>query len=93
MATMETKVRDWYVETYPHDDLGQEITEDLTFQGLFDALDSYQDVYKVLGVGDSLIRENCFLKLSEIIGTDYGYIYDQWLKGAEMRRMNRGQGV
>lgn len=90
METMQTKVRYWYTEAYQHDDLGQEIDPDLTFQGLFDALDHYEDVYKVLGVGDSLIRENCFLKLSEIIGTDYGYIYDQWLKGAGMRRNRRG---
>ena len=90
MAEMKTKVRNWYVETYPHDDLGREIATDLTFQGLFDALDHYEDVYKVLGVGDSLIRENCFLELSEIIGEGYDCVYDQWLKGAEMRRNRRG---
>lgn len=93
MESLETKVREWYMEAYPDDDLGQEITEGLTFQGLFDALDSYQDVYKVLGVGDSLVRESCFAELAEIIGESYDYVYDQWLKGAEMRRNQHGKGV
>ncbi|MBQ8082245.1 MAG: hypothetical protein IJ240_10175 [Clostridia bacterium] len=93
MATMETSVRDWYTATFPEDDLGPDMNMELTFQGLFDALDSYQDVYKTLGVGDSLVRERCFEELAQIIGTEYSYIYDQWLMGAEARRKHYDEGV
>ena len=47
---------------------------------LFNALDARQDVYKTLGVNDSGIRERCFKKLADIIGSDYEYVYDQWRK-------------
>ena len=36
------------------------------------------------GVYDSLVRERIFEKLAEIIGTDYDYIYDQWVKSAKV---------
>lgn len=79
-----SKIRDWYVKAYPTDNLGEEIS-DATFVDLFDALDNYLDVYKLLGVGDSLIRERCFEKLAEIIDEDYGYVYEQWMLGCDMR--------
>lgn len=83
MVTLATKIRTWYAEAYPSDDLGREIGPDVTFRGLFDALDSYQDVYELLGVGDSVIRERCFEMLAEVIGESYDYIYDQWMLGHE----------
>lgn len=85
MVTLATKIRTWYAREYPSDDLAKEISPTITFRDLFDALDAYQDVYELLGVGDSVIRERVFTKLAEIIGMDYDYIYDQWLMGAHMR--------
>ena len=43
------------------------------------ALDTYKDIYEVVGVGDSVIRERIFVKLAEIMEVDYDYIYNQWL--------------
>lgn len=74
------KVKDWYKEFYGDDELGDEIREDLTFYDLFEAMDNYLNVYKVLGVDDSIVRERVFDKLAEIMDVDYDYIYDQWLK-------------
>ena len=79
----ETRLRDWYIENYPNDDLAKVIKPDATFQGLFDTLDCYQDVYAYFGVGDSIIREHMFEGLASCIDADYSYIYDQWLKGAK----------
>ena len=84
-VTLATKIRTWYVEAYPSDDLGKEINPEATFRNLFDALDAYQDVYAMLGVGDSVVRERCFTKLAHLIGERYDYIYDQWMLGVESR--------
>lgn len=78
---MNERIREWYMAAYPTDDLGSAIREDVRFGDLFDALDAYQDVYALLGDGiDSVIRERCFQKLSEIMGVDYDYVYNQWLR-------------
>lgn len=81
MTAIQMGIRAWYMSEYD-DPLGEEIDETVTFLDLFEALDHYRDVYEVLGVGDSIIRERCFWKLSEIMECDYDYIYDQWLMSA-----------
>ena len=79
------KIKDWYIKTYPTDSLGKELKDTVTFQDLFEALDNYRDVYATLfkdGGADSIVRERVFKELSKIMGVEYNYIYDQWLKGA-----------
>lgn len=79
-----TKIRDWYLKAYPEDEIGGKLNPDATFSDIFEALDTYQDVYAVMGFwADSMIRERVFKKLAEIMGVDYGYIYDQWLQGGK----------
>lgn len=79
---MKTEIREWYIKNYPTDDLGAEIKNNLTFNDIFEALDTYKDIYETLGVTDSIIRERVFQRLSELIGVDYDYVYEQWLKSA-----------
>lgn len=75
------EIKAWYVATYPSDDLGLSINSGISFEDLFETLDSYGDVYKLLGDDvDSVIRERVFSKLSEIMGVPYEEVYDQWLK-------------
>ena len=76
------KIRDWYMAVYPTDSLGPSINPEATFIGLFETLDGYQDVYRYLGEGDSIIRQRCFSKLAEIMDVDYNYVYEQWLRAA-----------
>ena len=75
---MENNIKEWYINAYPTDELGCEINEDVTFGELSKVV---SNVYDVLGVHDSLVRERVFGKLSEIMNVDYGYIYKQWLNG------------
>lgn len=77
---MEQSIKEWYVSTYPSDELGVKIADGVTFWTLFDALDAYQDVYAVLSVGDSIIRERCFERLSVLIDMPYSYVYEQWMR-------------
>ena len=79
LEAKSTNIKKWYLENYPADDLGEELKNNITFYDLFDALDNYQDVYDFIGVGDSLIRERLFEKLSKIMKCDYDEIYYQWL--------------
>lgn len=73
------KIKEWYLKEYPNDQLGNEINEKITFLDVFETLDSYGDVYELIGIGDSVIRERTFLKLAEIMQVEYNYIYEQWL--------------
>lgn len=73
-------IKEWYLSVYPEDELGLELNDDATFEGLFEVLDAYEDVYAYLGEGiDSVIRERVFQELADIAEVDYEYIYDQWL--------------
>lgn len=72
-------IKSFYVNTYPTDELGQEINDEASFEGLNKVLDCNIDVYEYLGVGDSLVRERVFAKLAELMGVSYNVIYDKWL--------------
>ena len=73
-------IKEFYINTYPTDELGKELKENITFKEVFECLDNYNNIYEFVGVCDSLVRERIFTKLSEIMEVDYNYIYDQWLK-------------
>jgi hypothetical protein len=73
------RLRDWYTTNFPSDELGIEIDDTATFDGLFETLDRRRDVYDYIGVYDSVVRERLFEKLAELAEMPYSYIYDQWL--------------
>lgn len=82
MNTLKTNIRDAYQKMYVDDELGLELN-DVTFEDLFDTLDNYGSVYKLIGVYDSLVRERLFIMLAEIMIVSYDYIYEQWLSCPE----------
>lgn len=71
-------IRDYYMETYPTDELGPEL-KDITFADFFGGLVMRQDIYEWGNVGDSIVRERLFSKLADILEKDYDYVYDLWL--------------
>jgi len=72
-------IKQFYLENYPTDELGIELKDDTNFTGLLNELFTNNDVYGYIGVGDSIIRERLFEKLSEILKCSYDYVYDLWL--------------
>lgn len=79
------KIKDWYTKNYPTDDLGEEINGVNTFEDLWNEIhkmdiNDVTDIYDVIGVIDSLVRERLFYNLSKIKGVEYRYIYDKWLE-------------
>ena len=79
IKTYPYKVKEWYHKEYPDDDIWEEIDSDITFFDVYSTLRGKHDVYDVLGVVDSVVRERVFDKLSEIGKVDYDVIYNMWL--------------
>ena len=73
-------IKQFYLETYPTDDMGKDIKDDATFVGLVTQLFGEGDVYDYLGVYDSLIRERLLSELAKQLKTSYDYVYNLWLK-------------
>ena len=75
----EKKVLDWYAEKYPTDELGKKINGTLTWLELLNSMRDKKDFYETIGVGDSIVRERCFKKLSSLMFVPYDVIYSLWL--------------
>lgn len=76
---MNNNIKQWYVLNHASDELGHKLDDTLTFQGLWDGLNKGIDIYGLLGVGDSIIRERVFDELAKRKGVDYDVIYNMWL--------------
>jgi len=56
------------------------LNETPTFAGLLNQLIVSGDVYRYIGVSDSVIRERLFERLAEELEVSYDYVYNLWLK-------------
>ena len=74
------KIREFYLEAYPTDELGLELNETPTFAGLLNQSIVGGDVYRYIGVADSVIRERLFERLAEELEVSYDYVYGLWIK-------------
>ena len=79
LRDMRTNIKQWYMLNFPEDSMANEINGNVTFKDLFKTLDTYGDVYDLIGAYDSVIRERLFSELAKIIDVDYSYVYNQWL--------------
>jgi hypothetical protein len=78
---LNKKIKDWYIKSYPTDDLGEEINDTITFKSFWAYTKQGYDAYNVLNVGDSVVRERVEQKLSEILGEQGRYM----AKGGELK--------
>jgi len=72
-------IKEFYLNTYPTDELGEELNENTTFNGLFNEILEGNDIYEYIGVVDSLVRERLFEELASQINETYDSVYDMWL--------------
>ena len=78
-------IKEYYMNTYPTDELGVELNENSTFVGLLDVLntqsvnDDSDYVYEYIGVVDSIVRERLFSNLALVLNKPYDYVYNLWL--------------
>lgn len=80
---MNELVKEFYAKAYPTDDMVDDMNDNITFQQVLNELikGNGYNIYEIIGVGDSLIRERVLLRLSEIMNLEYEYIYELWLHG------------
>lgn len=77
---MLDSIKKWYVAAYPTDELGNEIDEEVSFASVWNSMfDKGDDIYRHLGVNDSVVRERVFSQIAEILGVDYDVVYYAWL--------------
>lgn len=83
---LDITIRSWYIEKYPSDDVGKTLSPTATFLELNNLLNSGKgdNIYELLGGdSDSIVRERCFEKLSELTEQTYDTIYNKWLSTEE----------
>ena len=78
-----TKIRDFYMEAFPTDELGKDINGGVDFNDAYECLQVGYDFYSFLGVSDSIVRERVFDALATLMGCSYEHIYYQWLDHSE----------
>lgn len=77
----QTKIREWYRYAYPTDDWAIEnLNRIATFDDALECLNVGFNFYTFLGVSDSLVRERVFEALANLLGVEYGRIYELWLQ-------------
>lgn len=79
VLSKEHCVRTWYKDTYPDDELGDDIEGNLKWTDLLERMRCGEEVYVIIGVSDSLVRERVFRHLSELLAVPYDVIYYLWL--------------
>jgi hypothetical protein len=87
----DIKIKDWYTKEYSSDEMGKELNDDSTFKDLENAIFKGNNVYSVLGVSDSVLRERAFAKLSKINNKEGQWAYNNWLMYSD--KMADGGGV
>lgn len=76
---MKQRIKTWHSLKYPDDELAKEIDGEITFKDLWEGMNAGEDVYEMLGVYDSSIREHVFSELAKRMNTKYETIYNKWL--------------
>ena len=78
------RIKDFYTTLYPEDELGLEINPDITFKDMYKALLDRKEIYDVIGVPDTIIRERLFTVLAGLFAKgNYIKIDDLWMLSAK----------
>ena len=77
---MRETVRDWMLRAHPEErDMMEDFSETVTFEELVRRMRDGENFYEILQCGESVQREHCFNRLSELTDTDYDLWYGLWL--------------
>ena len=77
---MKESIKEWYCKTYPTDELGKRINGYITFSNLLLRMLQGEDIYFLIGVSDSIVRERIFTEIAARLGWNYNVIYNLWLE-------------
>ena len=74
------RIKDFYITVYSDDELGLEINPTITFKDMYNALLDHKEIYAVIGVEDTLIRERLFNVLAGLFTKgSFEKIDDLWM--------------
>lgn len=79
---LNNSIKDYYTTAFETDELKDEV-KDATFLSLYRALKNKQDVYDLIGVNDSVVRERLFAELARILNQPIEYVNNIWQYGVE----------
>lgn len=77
-ATLKTNVRKWCLSNF-NDELDNEIKANVTFADVLACLELGGEIYDLLDVYDSIVREGVFKGLAQALNKDYSFVYDLWM--------------
>lgn len=83
LAELGRSIKKWYVVVFPSDELASKI-RDISFYDLVDRMNHGEDVYEILGVKDSIVRERVFDQTAQLLRVDYNVPFRKWLYGAQI---------
>lgn len=76
-------LREYLLDTDPDEFQIDKVRDDIDFKGLWDAMQSDGNIYKLASVDgsgfDSDVREKLMIGMSDKLGVDYDDIYNTWL--------------
>ena len=77
-------IKNWYTNNFSTDELATKINPEITFSLLWKYMRLGCDIYVLLGVGDSIVRERVMCELANRLDISYDSVYDIWLHGIEL---------
>lgn len=88
--TLDLRVKPKFKERFPEEGsfFIDQIPEDLTFRKVLDGLNNEENIYDIIGVDDSVVREEIFILLSDLLEVEYDEIYQLWLHGPKKDKAN-----
>lgn len=78
---VNSKVRDWYSETYPKDVLRKAIDGAATFRDVVECLNRNKNPMFMLGLHDSFVRDRILGKIAVLSGVSFDVVYNKWALG------------
>ena len=81
LGELGKNIREWYAAEFSSDELSSKI-HDISFYNLIDRMNHGENVYEILGVKDSIVRERVFDEAAQLLHVDYDVVYKKWLYGA-----------
>ena len=83
------RIYDYYNAEFADDSLAKKINPQITFQSVRKGMKAGIDIYQLIGVGDSIVRERIMSALADLYHNgDYNYIYNLWLYGKEVQAVD-----
>lgn len=77
---MNDNVKQWYHKKFKTDELWEEIDDIITFADVLKRMvKNQEDIYNILNVSDSLVRERVFTAISKLCKVPYDELYERWL--------------